>query len=112
MTEPLKGPRVFNEMVFCEAEFLGVLQADGRLLKFRCEEGCGAVWGEIGDIITVLEWAVRLNKIEPPTFIQLRKYLLCLFNIHKNFYLYKKFQTSRYLNEVSSYVDAYWDRLL
>ena len=108
-TNQFKGPMVVSQMVFWNSEFLGVIRPDGHILKFNCQDGSRQIWLIVGSIITVLEWAVYLNKVEPQTFDKLRQHLLQLYKMNQNGHQGK--DTSRYLNKVSSLVEAYWDRL-
>ena len=81
--EAFKGPRVVCQMAFWHSEFLGVIDAQGNILKFNCENGSGLVWGCVGEIITVLEWGVQLDKVEPQTFTEFRRHLLFLHKLNQ-----------------------------
>ena len=63
----LKGPSVVTKMVFWNSEFLGVIDAQGNILKFDSEDGSNLIWGCVGEIITVLEWAVQLSMYNQST---------------------------------------------
>ena len=106
MKHQFKGPMVVCQMAFWDSEFLGVIDAQGNILKFNSEDGSGLVWGCVGEMITVLEWGVQLDKVEPQTFTVFRRHLLFLHK-HK-----LSRRSEKYLNKVFTLVDAYWDRLL
>ena len=70
MKHQFKGPMVVSQMAFWNSEFMGVIPPDGHILKFNCQDGSGEIWLVVGLIITVLEWAVQLDKVETQSFTQ------------------------------------------
>lgn len=109
----LEVPRVVHRMIFCNEEFIGVINCNGRILKFNSDDGYGDIWCVVGCLIDVLEWAVRLKKIESQTFAQFRLHLLRLHRMNKSENFYKNLKTTRtYLSFVMDLVDGYWDRLI
>lgn len=106
MKRQFKGPMVVCQM---HSEFLGVIDSQGHILKFDSGDGSSLIWGCVGEIITVLEWAVQLDKVEPQTFTELRRHLLSLYKLNKR---QRTRRSQKYLNKVFTLVDDYWDRLL
>ena len=109
MKHQFKSPVVVCQMAFWNSEFLGVIRPDGHILKFNSQDGSGLVWGCVGEIITVLELAVQLDKVESQTFTEFRRHLLFLHKLSKH---KLSRRSEKYLNDVFSLVDAYQDRLL
>lgn len=112
MENHFKGPGVVCQMAFWHSEFLGVIDSQGNILKFDCQDGSSPVWGLVGEIITVLESAVQLDKVETRTFTELRHHLLSLHKLNKHKLSQRSGFYEKYLNEVFALVDSYWDRLL
>ena len=58
--------------------------SQGHILKFNSQDGSALLWGCIGEMRTVLEWAVQLDKVEPQTFTEFRRHLLFLHKLNQH----------------------------
>lgn len=112
-SDKLTGPIEISGIVFCGSVFLGILSSNGEIIKFTKIEGTSLVSDVTACAIGVLEWAVKLRKVEPKTFAQLRRHLLRLHKMGKAPIFYQNTKKAQiFLNEVMNLVDQYWDRLI
>ena len=111
--DKLRGPIEISGMVFCGCVFIGILSSNGDIIKFNKIEGTSLVSDVTACSIGVLEWAVKLQKVEPYTFAQLRHHLLRLHKMGQAPLFYQNTKKAQiFLNEVMDLVDQYFDRLI